>query len=344
MKHISFPDIGQFRNVIRNVTSHAQYVGKDDNGDPIYDPLKPLPTLQFEGTVKLHGTNAAVCKNFITGEVWFQSRERIITVDDDNAGFARFMSDKTEILDRLFYQSAVGYNGGTVSIYGEWCGQGIQKGVGISTLPKMFVIFAVQVNGEWLSKSAVSFLRETVLDHYPNSNIYNIYSFPTWGAIIDFKNPVLSQNALQEFTLAVENECPVSKFFGQPGIGEGIVWRCITPGWEDPKFWMKVKGEKHSVSKVKTLASVDIELVKNQTEFVNNTVTDARCLQSISKLREAGKVTDRTCLGEFIRWIYNDIIKEETDTAKANGLEIEKMGGPIAKAAKTWFFTNENSL
>ena len=59
-KMIKFPSIEQFRNVIRHVKSKAQFVGKDENGDPVYDQSIPLPTLQFCGTVKLHGTNAGI--------------------------------------------------------------------------------------------------------------------------------------------------------------------------------------------------------------------------------------------------------------------------------------------
>jgi len=48
---IKFPSIEQFRNVIRHVQTHARFVGKDENGDAIYDHSKPLPTLKFRGTV-----------------------------------------------------------------------------------------------------------------------------------------------------------------------------------------------------------------------------------------------------------------------------------------------------
>lgn len=336
MKHISFPDIGQYRQLIRAVASHAQYVGKDANGDAIYDNTKPLPTLEFVGTVKLHGTNAAICSDY--QDLWFQSRERLLTAESDNAGFVRHFAPHTDKLKNLCYTAGLGYNDVTVCIYGEWCGSGIQKGVGISALPKMFVIFAVRVGEKWLSHTEVAKLKA------PEIQIYNIFDYDHRFITIDFARAIDFQNTLGEYTTAVENCCPVAKAFGKEGIGEGIVWTCTTPGYEDSKFWMKVKGEKHSVSKVKKLASVDMEVVASQNEFIANTVTEARCLQSISKLKEAGKPLDRTSLGDFIKWIYNDIIKEETDTAKANNLDITKLGGPVATVAKAWFFKNENSL
>lgn len=337
-KHISFPDIGQYRNVIRNVASKAQYVENDVNGDPVYDKCRPLPTLEYEGTVKLHGTNAAICYHYGADYFWYQSRENVVTPESDNAGFARTFTEKEEAIRYLMYGACLGYTNITVCVYGEWCGQGIQKGVSISQLPKMFVVFAIRVNGEWLSSEKVSkFKNDTI-------GIYNIYDYPTWKINIDFKEPLIAQAKLQELTVEVERRCPVGAAFGKDGIGEGIVWKCITPGWEDSKFWMKVKGEKHSISRVKTLAAVDVELVKTQSEFVVNAVTEARCLQSISKLTEVGKTIDRTIMGDFIRWIYNDIVKEESDVAKESGLDLTEMGGPISIAARNWFYNYEKQL
>lgn len=52
---IKFPSISQFRNVVHTVVSRAQYVGKDENVEPVFDEAKPLPVLPFQGTTKLHG-------------------------------------------------------------------------------------------------------------------------------------------------------------------------------------------------------------------------------------------------------------------------------------------------
>lgn len=117
----TFTDIGQFRNVVRDVRSSHDYNGKDENGDTIYAHTSPYPVLRFRGTVKLHGTNSGIAK-YSDGRYEFQSRERILAIDDDNAGFMNEMLKKD-------YQSLFNYikfNDSCV-IYGEWCGQGIQK-------------------------------------------------------------------------------------------------------------------------------------------------------------------------------------------------------------------------
>lgn len=54
-KHISFPSIEKFSNIVANINRQHNFVGLDDNGDAIYDLSKPKPILTFTGTVKLHG-------------------------------------------------------------------------------------------------------------------------------------------------------------------------------------------------------------------------------------------------------------------------------------------------
>lgn len=89
-------------------------------------------------TEKLDGTNACVVvtKDEETGafSVYAQSRKRIITPQDDNYGFARWVADHIEELVEL----GEGYH------YGEWWGQGIQRGYGLDE--KRFSLFNV---GRW---------------------------------------------------------------------------------------------------------------------------------------------------------------------------------------------------
>ena len=72
LKHSSYPKIGQLRNIIHSLRLRFQYVGKDENGDPIYDETRVLPIVKFVGTVKLHGTNSAFTNH--GDEIGFQSR------------------------------------------------------------------------------------------------------------------------------------------------------------------------------------------------------------------------------------------------------------------------------
>ena len=344
---IKFPSIEQFRNVVRNVQNRVRYDGKDEEGNPKFTN-RPLPTLKFRGTVKLHGTNAAIVLN-PDDTFTYQSRERELSLTSDNAGFMLAMEGKKDVVRQLFGDLAealdsidgVEYNARepqtTIAVYGEWAGGNIQKGVAINGLEKFFAIFAVRVidgegNSQWADIKK--------LQHccFPKEGIFHIMQFGSWEIDINFERPEESQNALSELTLKVEEACPAGKHFGQDGVGEGIVWTCVTPGWEDSEFWMKVKGEKHSASKVKTLAKVDTEAIRAVNDFVDSAVTENRLVQGAQYVvRELGKPFDMTSMGDFIRWVYGDVIKEETDTIVANQLDPKKLGGPISNKARVWF-------
>ena len=81
-----FPSIEQFRNVVQNVSARSNYVGKDENGEAIYDHAREKPTITFIETIKIHGTNAGFTLTK-TGEVAAQSRARVLSLESDNNGF-----------------------------------------------------------------------------------------------------------------------------------------------------------------------------------------------------------------------------------------------------------------
>jgi hypothetical protein len=347
-KMIKFPSIEQFRTVVTNVNRHFNYIGLDENGDAIYDVTLPKPKLTFKGTVKLHGTNAAVCYN-TKGGLWAQSRENIITPEKDNAGFAFFVeSNKEAFIDLMLivaeYEN-INRNHNTISIYGEWCGGSIQKGVGVSNLPKSFYIFGVKIspiveNEEELKLNPAYWLDYSYLVS-PENNIFNIDHFTTYSIEIDFNMPQLVQNELSELTLAVEEECPVAKAFGFSGIGEGIVWSTNLNG---VVHRFKVKGEKHAgKSKVKTLNKVDndkIRLVIDIADKVTPTWRLAQMLETACDFMNGGTL-DRSKLGDYIRLVINDVIKEEMDTLSDANLEPKDIAKYVSEIARRYFFEQE---
>ena len=342
-KLIKMPSIEQFRTIVSNILRHFNFVGLDDNGDAIYDPTLPKPVITFKGTVKLHGTNASVCYNSTDG-LWAQSKGNIITSQSDNAGFAFFVESHAEEFKALILKVVnlldlnIGDN--TVSIYGEWAGANIQKTVGICNLPKSFFIFGVKITPhteteEELKANPAYWVDSSYLRDVENK-IYNIEDYPTYSIDIDFNNPQLSQNELIEATIAVEDECPVAKAFGFPNtIGEGIVFNADYKG---VRYTFKSKGEKHSSSKVKTLASVDVEKINNILEFVDYAVTENRFNQALENIFPNEEPIDTKKLGDVIRWVVNDIIKEEMDTMVENGLEPKEVNSKISAKVRDMFF------
>ena len=340
-KHISYPKIAQFRNIVTSLNRQFEFVGLDDDGEAIYDYSVKKPVLTFKGTVKLHGTNSGVSFNKEHG-LWSQSRENIITPENDNAGFAFFVESKKEIFLRFFEEIAEVSNIDTkiytMSIFGEWAGKGIQKGMGISGIEKSLFIFGVKIsnpedenfNSYWIDSSNIK---------NNDNRIYNIEDFKNFSIDIEFNQPKLSQNKLVEITEFVEKECPVAKHFGIEGLGEGVVW---SVEYKDTVHRFKVKGDKHSVSKVKKLASVDVEKLNSINEFVAYAVTENRFNQAIEKIFGKNEL-DVKKLGDFIRWVVNDIISEELDTMAENKLEPKDVNKYISNKTREMFFTKYNS-
>jgi hypothetical protein len=338
-KMITFPEIGQFRQIIKVINDNTRYSGKDENGDAIFDASKRLPTLTFTGTVKLHGTNAGVTLTK-SDDIYPQSRENVISVEKDNAGFAFFVESNKKVF-KDFFKTLDIKDADYITIFGEWAGGNIQKGVAINGLPKMFVIFAVKLSYDDEAKSNY-FLTNEETKHLknPDAKIYNVLDFENYTIEIDFENPHLAQNKLIELTMAVEAECPVGKAFGNIGVGEGIVWKSDT---YNGTLRFKVKGEKHSSSKVKTLAPVNTEKVNSIKEFAEYVVTESRLEQAIEKVFTAvNQEIDIKKMGEFLKWITNDVIKEELDTLNDNGLEPKEVTSAISNIARKWFLDKWN--
>lgn len=321
-QHIKFPSIEQFRNVIRTVRDNSKYHGVAN------------PTLTFVGTVKLHGTNHAVCQDW-AGEIYTQSRERITTPESDNAGSSTWTHANLHIMQQVFtrLRNCVDVKDTeTIQIFGEWCGGNVQAGVGLNHLQKQFVVFGIRVSE---TSESQEFLDTEQVREACSGLLPTVYDFPTWTVQIDFDRPELIQETLVKVTEQVEQDCPVARQqlgpdFAGDLVGEGVVW---TTAFRGNTLRFKVKGEKHSASKVKTLASVDVERMNSIAEFVDAAVTAIRLQQGLEHVpaREAQHT------GAFIKWVVGDVLKEESDTLEANGFTTKEVTSRIAAAARTWF-------
>lgn len=329
-----FPSIEQFRHVIRHVKVNHDFKGVGENGDAVYRHDSPYPTLTFTGTVKIHGTNAAIVK-YPSGEIQYQSRENVLSLTKDNAGFYLYMKSIEDRIGELFSLPFTDH----MAIYGEWCGGNIQKGVAVEGLQKMFVIFGIKVDDKWVNidyNQPNTGEINQIWNSWNMVNIYHISQFKTWSIDIDFNKPEEVQNKFIQLTEEVEAECPVGIHFGNKGIGEGIVWHHITEDGQLLNF--KVKGEKHSVSKVTKLAAVDTELIASMNEFVDLAIQEERLIQGIQKLKESGREISQSTTGDFLRWVIGDVMKEEEDTIIKNGWDIKKLNPIISKKAREWYF------
>lgn len=352
---VKFPDIKQYRNVVKEVKDRAQY------------HKVPLPKLSFNGSVKLHGTNASVVYDPYTTELWCQSRENVITPEKDNAGFARFVAENKQNFMTIVNVAATTFGqqllrpGDLIAVYGEWCGGSIQKKVALNELSKMFVIFGIKIvrideerDDErfsiWFTVDELIKVADQLEAELPEGcQIFSIQKFKTWSVEIDFAYPEVVINKLVELTADVEACCPVGDAFGVKGTGEGIVWRCsdLWSGTESmiktSDLVFKVKGEKHSDTKVKKQASVDIEKINSIRELALSFLTDHRLEKMIELMKVDGDQIAMETTGIFLKRVGNDVLKEELDVIEGNGFTRAEVMPVLNANARQWYHQYINS-
>jgi len=348
-----FPSIEQFRHCVADVTHRARYVGRDSEGQPLYDAALPLPSLVFEGTVKLHGTNSAV-RLEPTASGWRlvpQSRQRDISVEDDNAGFAAWVqaheADLAPLLVELAEVAAHGIaDVRSVTFFGEWVGQRVNGKTGIGRLSERWVLFNVAVDTEeeafWPELLDVRARSTFDLARANAFGLFFIKDFKTWQVAIDFNHPEAALEVLEGLTLDVEALCPVAAAMGSEGIGEGIVWTIKTEGYGHLRF--KTKGLKHKGTKSARLVEVAPEVMASRQAFVDAVVTESRLEQGLAYLVEQGLSVSRDNIGAYLQWFGGDVLKEESDTMKASGLEKQDVMKSVSNAAKAWFLARVNPM
>lgn len=258
------------------------------------------------------------------------SRERYISIQSDNAGFAAFCSGQKQVsairtIERRLRVDSGSSDDDTITIYGEWCGPGIQKGVAVNQLPERhFVVFAASrssILGEHMYIDVVGPFKSIFSD----ASIYSIYDSPTWSIDVDFSDELACErmlNNVEELTLAVEARCPYATGFSISGIGEGIVWTPIGEHFGRSELFWKSKGPKHREVKSKaSQPSLQPEQLESVEAFVEYALTEARLEKGLDHVRAMGHEVDMKSTGLFLKWLADDIIRECADELTANSLE-----------------------
>lgn len=355
-KVFKYPEIGKFRNAITSISGRVRYVGKDENGDAIFND-NPLPTIRYKLTPKGHGSNCGIVWNFNPDnnsyDIYTQSRERIITPMNDNHGFSTNMHrigldvlyDKLalplllSLNDDIYFTqknedgtvTKTGYP--TIIIYGEWSGKGIQKKVGISKVDKFFMIFGIKVNGIWIPDDKLKSIK------LPEMRIFNVLDYKSHEIDIDFNNPQNYTEQFDKWVEEIENECPISLALGiENGIGEGWVAKPVDRKWHSGRFFFKIKGDKHKgkgdKNKKVQIDPVKLEKIK---DLVDEIVDEGRLEQGVFKLKENNELITIKSMGKFLKWLGNDTVKEELDTIISNGFEPKEITKHISNKGRKWF-------
>lgn len=337
---IGFGSIEQFRNVIKDITHITRFSDRDEEGNNIYNNNK-LPTITIYGTEKIHGTNANVLYSNTTG-LYVQSKNNIITLEKDNMGYAFFVSQRhcyflDIILEQALYYG-INIDKNIIILDFEFAGGSIQKNSAVEGLPKSAFIFkhfrVVNIETKEVDRYIVQNFKDL-----SSNNIYNLQDFKTYTLEVDFERPDLANNEFIKLIEEIEHESPVGKQLGfSNNIGEGIVWEFE---YESKLYRFKTKGEKHSNSKVKTLKKVDNELEQKKIDFANYACNPNRLVQGWGEVFGTNNeinLPSTEFIGDFLRWVQKDIIKEELDVMMESNLEHKQVSGLINTISRRWFF------
>lgn len=202
-----FPSIEQYRHIIKELSERSQFIGKDDEGKAIYDKTKPLPTINFMQTVKIHGTNGGVIL-FKDGTIRTQSRNRVLDPVNDNNGFDKWIAERAEVWRELaeilffFCKEA-----DKIVVYGEFAGENIQKNVAVAKTPKAFYVFDVAAFKDGKPFTVMGFWEyDYCLFELDEHNIYSIFQFPHHWISIDL-------NRADEYIPQLQEIAKVAKRF-----------------------------------------------------------------------------------------------------------------------------------
>ena len=329
VRHISMGKVPRIKDVLRDLSR-----------------LNNVPsTLTVVGTEKWHGTNAAVCYSREDG-IWFQSRNRVITVDEDNAGCAKEMHKRLpyfkSIINSLIEEYLPSNTKSTISLYMEYAGGNIQQKSCVSGLSKRFAIFSYfkvtpsEGEAKWLP---------TTFKCAPVSandvDIYNVRDFKSVQLQLPVASPNEAIERMEEFALDVEKASNVGKHFGKPdNVGEGYVW--TAEHWGEAYFW-KTKGEVHNsgLKKVPKLVDTDA-LLKVSTFLEHQGCTPGRLNQMYMRIVNGTHNGDEQLvslsdLGNFIKSVSLDIKEEEVNSLIEYNLTFKQISKYIGKLAVPYF-------
>lgn len=332
------------------ITQHVSEVVKalkelEENDSDVPDDYYTSSTIPLIGHVKLHGTHADIVVHNDNRIVLQSKNVPNITVANDNLGFAAAMADKTEAIlslrDRYIERWTASNWGGSpdpqypVIIAGEWIGTGIQKDVAVSQLSRRFVVVSVAINNAWIE--------DRYYQEYeaPEASIYNVGRADRFFFDLDPNDIAGTLKAAEAFAERVAFTCPFALDFGIQGEGEGIVWKPVAQELNgNSALWFKTKGGRFKPSftpKPKALPVGKQEQQEASDAAARAWCTHERLLQGWDYLKEVGMKRDFTSLGDYLKWVQNDIFVEEKGMIEERKIDKETLRWSITRIARLWY-------
>ncbi|MGK7928098.1 MAG: RNA ligase family protein [Spirulina sp.] len=294
------------------------------------------PKVTYRAKLKLDGTNGGI-QIFTDGRIAAQSRSQIITPESDNAGFANWVTQNIDFFAQLAGEEHL-------TLFGEWCGKGIQRRTAISQIDrKIFAIFALQYGGREGKYARLEIDPDricTLIPPHPDIFVLPFYGEPM---VFDFSDREQLQKAsdrLNQIIAEVERCDPwIKETFGIEGLGEGLVMYPQSDRLAErisyAELLFKAKGEKHQVVKTKKPVQIDPEVAKNVEAFAALFVTEARLQQGVTEA--CGGELDLKKMGEFLKWITADVQKESVAELESAQLTWKDVSKTVMNVARKWY-------
>lgn len=320
-----FPKIKQFHNVYKEMFEKDHY------------------PVSFKTKVKIHGTNAAI--TLFNSEIFFQSRNNNITLNNDNNGFVSWAFN-----DISFWQNLAKYH--NITIFGEWCGPKIMKGTAANLINnRIFAIISIYDFDKEIMVNDPKEIEKYFVDGFFNSIKiipYHVYDDNTTEISIDFNSYNSVINAEEKINNELEkiqnNDPFFYENFNVTGKCEGLV---LTPITNSKEFYknmaFKAKTDEYKSVTQKKSVQKNPESFENIENFLNNVMTQNRLEQGMIETFGNMNDFDAKQIGYFLKWIGQDIYQECQDELISSGLEWDKnLTKKLNNKAKNWFINGGN--
>ena len=249
-------------------------------------------------TEKIHGTSVRIGWVDNAFRVGGRNEEFDLVTSNPSAGmnFMAWVRDHPELPEKL--ERLATEKGGEVIVYGEWFGNGIQKGVRYFAEPgKGFRVFGVRINGALQDWNIVEATATKI-------------ALPTVPLLYKGKPDLELFDKLRVFPSKVGEENGIND---PENLAEGVVISAI-PMVQISSDWAIVKHKHQKFEERSSLQRDDkksVEELESAIQFVAEFWTEQRLEHVFSGLREKGlDVRAPSSIGPTIRAMFEDVMKE----------------------------------
>lgn len=234
---------------------------------------------------KLDGTNASAWIDVDTGQVSGGSRNRLLSLDNDNAGFLAWLIEQQNWVKALSENPDLRF-------YGEWLVPHSLKTYRDDAWRRFYVFDVMRADG-------------TFMPYETYKEICDAYCLDYIPCTCKAKNPtyeVLHEETLRNKYMLQENS----------GHGEGVVIKNY--GWQN-KFgrvtWAKLITNTFKDQHIKAMGGSSIEIKMVEEEIANEFVTQHMVDKVVEKIRVQNGAFNAKNIPQLLGMTFHDLVTEE---------------------------------